>query len=219
LKPPIESTYPISLDLRDQRVLLVGGGEVAFRKAQGLSRSGCRLTVIAREFSPAFRAWLEEHRFQVEQRAYRDGEAAQYFLVISATDDAGVNRSVFEDARRAGRLINVVDQPGLCNVYIPSRIERGNLQVSISTGGQCPAFARWLRRELEDVIPEQYGLLLDRVAAIRARMKETLPSADARRRVLERLLTSEAARRFLAGDDRLLERMERGWERVKPKRK
>jgi siroheme synthase-like protein len=219
MKPPIETTYPISLDLRDQPVLLVGGGEVAHRKAQGLSRSGCRLTVVAREFSPAFRAWLEEHRFRVEQRAYRDGEAAQYFLVISATDDAGVNRSVYEDARRAGRLINVVDQPGLCNVYIPSRIERGNLQVAISTAGTSPAFARWLRRELEGVIPERYGLLLDRVAAIRARVKETFPSPDARRRVLERLLHSEAARKFLAGDGRLLDRMDRGWERAKPKRK
>jgi precorrin-2 dehydrogenase/sirohydrochlorin ferrochelatase len=219
MKPPIETTYPISLDLRDKPVLLVGGGEVAFRKAQGLSRSGCRPTVVALEFSPAFQAWLEQQSFLVERRAYRSGEASQYFLVISATDDAEVNQSVFEDAQRAGRLINVVDQPGLCNIYIPSRIERGSLQVSISTGGQCPAFARWLRRELEAAIPERYGLLLDRVAAIRARMKETVPSPDARRRVLERLLRSEATRRFLAGDDQLLNRMERGWERAKPKRR
>jgi siroheme synthase-like protein len=113
----------------------------------------------------------------------------------------------------------VVDQPELCNVYIPSRIERGNLQVAISTGGQCPAFARWLRRELEGVIPKRYGLLLDRVAAIRSRMKETLPSPDTRRRVLERLLRSEAVRRFLAGDDQLLNRMDRGWEQGKPKRR
>jgi len=219
MKPPIEKTYPISLDLRDKPVLLVGGGEVAFRKAQGLSRSGCRPTVVALEFSPAFQSWLEQRSFQVEQRAYRGGEAAQYFLVISATDDAEVNRSVFEDAQRAGRLINVVDQPALCNIYIPSRIERGNLQVSISTGGQCPAFARWLRRELEGEIPERYGLLLERVAAIRARVKDTVPSPDARKRVLERLLRSEAVRRFLAGEDQLLDRMDRGWERAKPKRR
>ena len=219
MKSPIETTYPVSLDLRDKPVLLVGGGEVAFRKAQGLSRSGCRPTVVAPEFCPAFQAWLEQRSFRVERRAYRSGEAAQYFLVISATDDAGVNRSVFEDAQRAGRLINVVDQPGLCNIYIPSRIERGNLQVSISTGGQCPAFARWLRRELESAIPERYGLLLNRVAAIRARMKETVPSPDARSRILERLLRSEAARRFLAGDDRLLDGMDRGWERAKPIRR
>lgn len=219
MKPPIETTYPISLDLRDKPVLLVGGGEVAFRKAQGLSRSGCRPTVVALEVSPAFQVWLEKQSFQVERRSYRSGEAAQYFLVISATDDAEVNQRVFEDAQRAGRLINVVDQPGLCNVYIPSRIDRGNLQVAISTAGTCPAFARWLRRELEGAVPELYGLLLDRVAAIRARVMETFPSPDARRRVLERLLHSEASRRFLSGDDRLLQRMERGWERAKPKRK
>jgi len=219
MKTPAEKTYPISLDLRDKPVLLVGGGEVAFRKAQGLSRTGCRLFIVARDFSPPFQAWLKKQSFQAERRAYRNGEAAQYFLVISATDDAEVNRNVFEDAEGAGRLINVVDQPRLCNIYIPSRIERGNLQVSISTGGQCPAFARWLRRELEGVVPQRYGPLLDRVAAIRTRMKETVPSPDARRRVLERLLHSEASRRFLAGDDRLLERMERGWERAKLKRR
>jgi siroheme synthase-like protein len=173
--------------------------------------------VVAQEFSPPFQAWLEQYKIHVERRAYRDGEAVAYFLVISATDDAGVNQRVFEDAQRAGRLINVVDQPGLCNVYIPSRIERGNLQVAISTGGQCPAFARWLRRELEGVIPERYGLLVDRLAAIRARMKETVPSQDARKRILERLLRSEAVRKFLAGDDRLLTRMERGWERAGPR--
>ena len=218
MKPPIETTYPVSLDLRDERVLLVGGGEVAFRKARGLSRSGCRLTVVAQEFSPAFRAWLEERSFDIERRAYRSGEAAQYFLVISATDDAGGNHGVFQDAQRAGRLINVVDQPGLCNVHIPSRIERGNLQVAISTGGTCPALARWLRRELEGAIPERYGLLLERFAAIRARMKETVPSQDARKHILERLLRSEAARRFLAGDAQLLHRIEKGWERARPKR-
>ena len=192
---------------------------MAFRKAQGLSRSGCRPTVVALEFSPAFRAWLEEHRFQVERRAYRDGEAAQYFLVISATDDAEVNQSVFEDAQRAGRLINVVDQPGLCNVYIPSRIERGNLQVSISTADSARPLPAGFGENSRVSIPERYGLLLDRVAAIRARVKETFPSPDARRRVLERLLHSEAARRFLAGDDRLLNKMDRGWERANSKRK
>jgi precorrin-2 dehydrogenase/sirohydrochlorin ferrochelatase len=217
MNPQIDSYYPISLDLRDKPALLVGGGEVAFRKAKGLSKTGCRLTVIARELSPDFQAWLQHHPLHVELRDYRAGEASEYFLVISATDDAGVNQKVFEDAQHAGRLINVVDQPALCNIHIPSRIERGNLQVAISTGGKCPAFARWLRGELEGAIPERYGLLLERVAAIRTRMKETVPSLDARTRILERLLHSEAARRFLAGDEQLLKRMERGWDRAKPK--
>ncbi len=214
MKPSNESTYPVSLDLKGKPVLLVGGGEVAFRKARGLVGSGCLLTVVAPEFSPAFLEWLEQHESRVEVRAYSDGEAASYFLVISATDDAGVNRKVFADAQDTGRLINVVDQPDLCNIYIPSRIERGDLQVAISTGGKCPAFARWLRRELEGAIPERYGLLVERIAAIRSRMKETVPSQDARRRILERLLHSEGVRRFLAGDDRLLTRIEEGWERA-----
>ena len=219
MNPQINSHYPVFLDLRDEPTLLVGGGEVAFRKAQGLSMTGCRLTVVAPDFSQDFQTWLEQHPFPVERRAYRDGEASEYFLVISATDDAEVNRRVCEDARRAGRLINVVDQPGLCNLYIPSRIQRGNLQLAVSTGGKCPAFARWLRRDLEGAVTERYGLLLDRVSAIRTRMKETVPSQGARRRSLERILRSEAVRRFLAGDDQLLGRVEQGWERARPKSK
>lgn len=219
MKASSDSPYPVFLDLKDKTTLLVGGGEVAFRKARGLAGTGCRLTVVARQFSPAFQAWLEDYPFRVERRAYRDGEAAQYFLVISATDDAEVNRRVFEDARRAGRLINVVDQPGLCNLYLPSRIERGNLQIAISTGGTCPAFARWLRRELEESIPERYALLLNSLAAIRTRMKDTVPSQAARKRILEKLLRSEAVRRFLSGDDQLLSRVEKGWERARPRPK
>ena len=79
MKPSVESTYPVSLDLRDKAVLLVGGGDVAFRKAQGLAKSGCRLTVIAPEFAPAFQAWLEGRSFDVERRAYREGEAASFW--------------------------------------------------------------------------------------------------------------------------------------------
>lgn len=215
MKPLIQPFYPVSLDLRDKPVLLVGGGEVAFRKARGVGDSGCRLTVVAPELTAGFQAWLEERRHTFERRAYRSGEADGYFLVISATDDAAVNRSAYEDARRAGRLVNVVDQPELCNLHIPSRIDRGSLQVAISTGGKCPACARWLRRELEEVIPESYGLLVERIAAIRARMRQTVSSQNARARILERILRSEAVRRFLAGDDRLLARMERGWERAR----
>jgi precorrin-2 dehydrogenase/sirohydrochlorin ferrochelatase len=215
MNPRMEASYPVSLDLRDKPVLLVGGGEVAFRKALGLSKSGCRLTVVAPELSATFEAWLERQPFAVERRTYRNGEAAAFFLIVSATDDAQVNQRVFQDAERAGRLINVVDRPEFCNVQIPSRIERGSLQVTISTGGKCPAFARWVRLGLEDAVPERYGVLLERVAAVRSRMKQTVPSQEARKRILERLLRSEAVRRFLAGDDQLLVRMERGWERAR----
>lgn len=219
MKPSSDSSYPVFVDLRDKTALLVGGGEVALRKAQGLAGTGCRLTVVAKAFCPAFQGWLERHPCRVERRAYRDGEATQYFLVISATDDAEVNRRVFEDARGAERLINVVDQPRLCNIYIPSRIERGDLQIAISSGGTCPAFSRWLRLELEEAIPERYGPLLQRLAAIRRRIQEAVPSSAVRKRILERLLRSEAVRRFLSGDDQLLSRLEKGWERARPQPK
>ncbi len=151
------------------------------------------------------------------KRSYKAGEAAGYHLVISATNDAKVNRRVFEDADRADRLINVVDQPHLCNIFIPALIQRDNLQVAISTNGQCPALARRMRLDLEKMITPAYGPLLEHLAAMRRHIIRTLPEAARRKQILERILDSRAVQRFLAGEELPLKRMRQGWERAKPK--
>jgi len=202
-----ESLYPVFLKLEGKRVLLVGGGDVAFRKARALRESRCRLTVVGKELALSFKAWLEKNRVEWEERPYRDGEAADYFLVISATDDPEANRRVFEDASRAERLVNVADQPHLCNLFIPSILKRGMLQLAISTGGACPAVARRLRLELDAAIPERYGPLLEKIAVVREQLKRTLPTPSSRKQALEKLLASEAVRRFLEGEDDPLERL------------
>jgi siroheme synthase-like protein len=217
MNPMQDPHYPVFLNLTDKAVLLVGGGEVAFRKARALKESGCMLTVVAKEFAGPFTLWLEDQGIERQRRAYRAGEAGDYFLVISATDDEQVNRRVFEDASRAERLVNVVDQPLLCNILIPSVVQRGSLRVAISTAGKCPALARHLRLDLEKHLPEHYGPLLEQLSVIRTHLKRTIASPSDRKQILEKVLTSAAVARFLSGDDVLLKRMVTGWERAKPR--
>jgi len=202
---PGGTLYPLFLILKGRRVLLVGGGSVAFRKARPLWESGGRLTVIAKQVSDPFRSWLTVRSVATEERPYQDGEAASYFLTVSATDDPAVNRRVYEDASRAERLVNVVDQPALCNFFVPSVVKRGALQVAVSTSGDCPALARRIRRELETLLPERYGPLLDRLAAVRNELRRRLPTPELRQQALAELLATEAITRFLEGEDAALE--------------
>jgi len=198
---PSGAPYPLFLLLQGQRALVVGGGAVALRKARALWESGCQLTVVSSRFSDRFRAWLASHPAHGEERPYADGEAAAFFLVVCATDDPSTNQRVYEDARRAQRLVNVVDQPHLCNFFVPSVLRRGALQVAVSTSGDCPALSRRVREELEPLLPERYGPLLERLAAFRGALKRRLPTAASRKRALEEALAGDAVTRFLAGDD------------------
>jgi len=178
---------------------------VAFRKARSLWEIGCRLTVVASCLSEPFRLWIEDRAVTCEARPYRDGEAASYFLTVSATDDPSVNRRVYEDASRAQRLVNVVDQPHLCNFFVPSVLRRGSLHVAVSTSGECPGLSRRIRKQLEPLFPERYTPLIERLASVRGEWKKRLPTPELRKQAMEKLLATEAIQRFLEGEDAPLE--------------
>ena len=136
--------YPLFIDLNDRPVLVVGGGAVALRKIKGLLGQGARITVVARHIHAEIAELSQQGRITCAERFYRAGEAAEHFLVIGATDDDDVNAAVAKDAEDAGRLINIVDRPRLSNAFVPATVKRGDLQLSLSTGGKCPALAREL---------------------------------------------------------------------------
>lgn len=214
MEPEKPFLYPAFLDLRKKKVLLVGGGEVAFRKAETLEKAGCRMTVVSKEYDPAFRDWLAAKDIVCHERPYRRGEAAEYQIVFSATDDPETNQAVAQDAAAAARPVNVADEPVLCSFFVPAVVRRGPLQIAISTGGECPALARRIRKDLEKWFPASYGPLLVQLGSIRNALKATVASVPARRQILERILDSKAVKRALSGDFRLLLRMAAGWARA-----
>lgn len=160
--------YPVNLDLAGRRCLVVGGGAVADRKVQGLLEAGAVVTVVAPDVCAALAA---RTGVDIIRRPYRRGEVAGHWVVIAATDDAEVNRAVFVDGEASGVWVNGADDPENCSFTLPSVLRRGDLTVSVSTGGRSPAMARWLRLRLAEELGPEYEVLLDLLAAERASVK------------------------------------------------
>src|SRR5215471_11185029 len=130
--------YPIYLNLTGKLVLVVGGGEVAERKIESLMGTGAVIRVVAGEVSERILVLATERRIELHRRPYACGDCAGATLVLSATDDPGVSRIVFEDARKAGALVNTADQPALCDFIMPAVVRRGDIAIAISTSGTSP---------------------------------------------------------------------------------
>jgi precorrin-2 dehydrogenase/sirohydrochlorin ferrochelatase len=160
--------YPVNLVLDGRRCLVVGGGKVALRKVEGLVACGGRVTVVAPRINPEL-AMLSE--VMIEQRLWRPEDLDGMWLVIAATDDPAVNRAVYDAGQRAGVWVNGADDPANCSFTLPSVVRRGDLQVTVSTGGRSPALSTWLRRRLEGEIGPEYAVLLDLLATEREGLK------------------------------------------------
>ncbi len=189
---------PIFLDIRGQPCLVVGGGEVAARKAALLLRAGARLAIRA----PSLCADLEEDlaagRIAHHAGIFQEGDLVGISLVIAATDDEEVNRSVAAAARSRRIPVNVVDVPALCSFIMPSIVERGPVIVAVSSGGNSPVLARLLRARLETLIPSSYGRLAALAGVFRERVKARFAPAE-RRRFWERTLQGPIAELVFSG--------------------
>src|SRR5437762_2570562 len=117
--------YAAFLDLRGRDCLVVGGGEVGWRKVEALLEAGARVTVVSPDAVPALREMVSADRIRWLAREYQGGDAGSYFLIVAATDDPAVQRAVFADAEAAGRPCNVVDVPELCSFIVPALLHRG----------------------------------------------------------------------------------------------
>ena len=164
--------FPIFINLEGRRVLIVGGGHVALRKAERLSPYGADIFAVAPEFIPGFAGipgvTLLERRFE-------PGDIEGAALVIAATDDGELNAAVSELCRWENIPVNVVDDLEKCSFVFPALVQRGELSVGISTGGASPSAAQYVRRGVEQLVPEGFEGILDFLSAHRAEVKAALP--------------------------------------------
>ncbi len=185
--------YPVHLDLSGRRCLVVGGGEVAWRKARVLADCGGRVTVVADRFCPGLR---RSRRVKRIRRRFRVSDLRGVWLVVAATDDDALNRKVAEEADRRGLLVNVVDDAGAGNFIVPAQFVRGRLTVSISTEGASPLLARKIKERLSTQLDETYARWLELLAEFRPRARAELASPRDRRLFFEEL-TSEVVHSIL----------------------
>ena len=169
-KPP--TYYPIFLRLQGKNCVVIGGGNVALRKVKGLLACGAKVTLISPTPHPEIVKLSKKRAIHLIQRDYEKEDLEDAAIVFACTDVKKVNRKVAEDAKKAGILVNVADDPRSSGFIIPSFFRRGNLTIAVSTAGASPALARIIRTNLEKSFGKEYALLLSIVGEIRSAMKK-----------------------------------------------
>jgi siroheme synthase-like protein len=191
--------YPIYLDLKGRKTLVVGGGAIAEGKALQLVAAGARVTVVSPELTEALRASVERGEIDHRSGSFIEEDLHGMVLVISATNDRRVNEEVASAAAARGLLCNVVDQPDLCDFITPALVTRGDLQISVSTGGGSPTLTQRVKREVAALIGEEYGVLLEIAAEMRAEAKVQIADFERRKEALRAFVESGALDLIRAG--------------------
>ena len=164
--------YVVSWRLAGRRVVVVGGGPVAEAKVTGLLDSGAEMVVVAPEVVPRLAALAEAGAIVWVRRRVRRRHLGQAALVVAATASETTNARVYRHGRRAGALVNVVDDPGRCDVTVPAVLRRGPATVAVTTDGASPAAARFLREHLEKVLPPGLGEVVAQAGKARAELRD-----------------------------------------------
>ncbi len=167
--------YPILLNLKNKRVLVIGGGKIAERKVSRLLLAEADISLISPTITEFLQKLVEEKKIVHQKRKFKKGDLENTFLLIAATNDKGVNRQIYLEAERKKILVNAVDMPDYCNFFVPSIVDRGDLLVSISTHGKSPAFAKLLRKKLEEYLPKELSKEVRRLGELREGQKDKNP--------------------------------------------
>lgn len=163
--------YPLFLKVSGKKCVVVGGGEVAERKAQVLAEDGASLFIVSPHLTPVLEEMVKAGQARTISRNYRPGDLEGALLAIAATDKPEVNAQVSEEARRLGVLVNVVDDPEHSDFILPSFLRRGALTIAVSTGGESPALAKKIREHLERDFPPEYASLVSLVSQLRQELR------------------------------------------------
>lgn len=176
--------YPIFLNIQDKKCVVIGGGNVAWRKVCSLKEAGARVTVVSPEFCPELEKETEIERIK---QKYDKEFLKEALVVIASTDDEEVNKKIYSDAMEKGILVNVVDKPEFCSFIVPSSMVRGDLCISISTGGASPALARNIREYLEKQFGNEYDEFTKLLSEMRRKVLSEIMDESIRRDILQQI--------------------------------
>lgn len=165
--------YPVFLKLRNLRVLIVGGGNVAEEKLHFLLKSSpdAHVTMVATFFREGTLSLAESGDVKSHKRSFDPSDLDGHHIVIAATDDEHLNKEIYELCRSRGTLVNVADNPPLCDFYMGGIVTKGNVKIAISTNGQSPTTAKRLRQFFEEIIPDDIDELVVNLRAHRIKLK------------------------------------------------
>lgn len=193
--------FPLFCKLENRDCLLVGGGEVAERKARLLLDAGARVTVNAKAFNQQFICWQEQQQLTLVSGDFSVALLDNKWLVIAATNDVSINQRVSTEAEKRHIFCNVVDSPKEASFIMPSIVDRSPIMVAVSSEGHAPVLARLLREKLEAILPQHLGKLADYAGYLRQKVKQKYQTMIERRRFWEKLFTHDRLAQALANHD------------------
>ena len=188
----MKSLFPMFVKLDRRQVLVVGAGQVGEAKIRGLLSTGARIRVVAHNASVAVREWARNGEIVLEERGFVLSDLDNVFLVVVATSSRDLNEFVFGEARARGILCNVVDVPEQCDFYYPAVVQRGDLQIAISTSGQSPSLAQKLRQQLERQFGPGYAHWVAELGETRRKVLASDLDPERKRFLLQSLASVEA---------------------------
>lgn len=189
--------FPIFLKLQGRSVIVVGGGSVAEGKIAGLLAAGARVRLISPAITPAFAELVRNRKVEWLPKMFGPDDLTGAYLVIAATSAPGVNDAVFREAETRGILCNAVDDIEHCHFYYGSVVQRGDLQIAVSTNGKSPALAQRLRKELEAQFGPEYEAWLEWLGAVREILRSSSADSEANKKILHKLASHPAFEQFL----------------------
>ncbi|MBT3661710.1 MAG: siroheme synthase [Rhodospirillaceae bacterium] len=192
---------PILIDIRNQDILVVGGGHVAARKARGAERAGAKVTVLCGSPTPSMIKLLNETECRHVDAPFEANHLRGVRLAFVATEDEDLAKSVSRAAREASIPVNVADRTALCSFIMPATVDRHPIVIAVSSGGDAPILTRSLRARLETLLPADLGKVADFVGARRDNVSRALPNFDARRRFWDRFIEGPIPEHLSAGDE------------------
>ncbi|HTQ98227.1 MAG TPA: bifunctional precorrin-2 dehydrogenase/sirohydrochlorin ferrochelatase [Candidatus Acidoferrum sp.] len=191
------SLFPAFLKLDNRPILVVGGGAIASSKIPGLLEAGAKITVVAPKLNCDVTQLVRDRRIEWLPKPFEPNDLDNKFLVVAATSLRDVNSAVFAEADKRHILCNAVDDIDHCHFYYGSIVQRGDLQIAISTNGKSPALAQRLRKELEQQFGPEYSAWLDWLGAAREVLRSQSTDPEATKRQLHLLASRPMFERFL----------------------
>ena len=184
------------LKLAGRPCLVVGAGTIAESKIASLIEADAQVLVVAPDATPGVRSWAQAKQVEWRQRGFQPGDLDGMFVVVAATSSTELHKQIFQEATRRGVLCNIVDVPELCDFYYPAVVQRGALQIAVSTSGQSPALAQRLRIELEEQFGPDYEVWLAHLSEARDKLQSRELDPEERKRMLHKLASKEAFEAF-----------------------
>ena len=192
--------YPVFLDLRGRRAVVIGGGAVAEQKVHGLVGAGAHVTVVSTDVTPALGALARRNAIEHKRRPYRRGDIKGAWLAIAATDDRGTNGAVWAEAEQLGVPLNAVDDLEHCSFIAPAVHRKGDITVAVSTAGKSPALAVRLRQRIARLVGRAEARLCELLGELRPGLAERVPDTPARTALWYRIVDSDVIDFLRRGD-------------------